>query len=99
MTYILCFNQNKVNDARAILERIYPAHEVESEMSALAASIEAEKADEAAMGENLIARLKGAFKNTVVRRGLYAGITVQVQDLTDIIALPQIHVDVDLHQE
>ncbi|OMO76936.1 Sugar/inositol transporter [Corchorus capsularis] len=36
------------------------------------------QADEEAIGENIIARLKGAFGNKVVRRGLYAGVTVQV---------------------
>ncbi|EEF34614.1 sugar transporter, putative [Ricinus communis] len=72
------YRQNKIDEARAILEKIYPSDEVEKEMSALAKSTEAEKADEAVIDENLISKLKGAFKNTVVRRGLYAGITVQV---------------------
>ncbi|KAB5551542.1 hypothetical protein DKX38_008853 [Salix brachista] len=72
------YRKNRVDEARAILERIYPAHEVENELNALKFSVEAEKADEAAIGEGMIAKVKGAFKNKVVRRGLYAGITVQV---------------------
>ncbi|CAN4126972.1 unnamed protein product [Withania somnifera] len=60
------YRANKKDEARAILEKIYPAHEVEDEMKALEASIETEKADE------------DAWCNRVVRRGLYAGITVQV---------------------
>lgn len=70
--------QNKVEEARAILQRIYPDDEVEMEMKALASSVEAEKADEAALGDDIFSKVKGAFSNTVVRRGLYAGITVQV---------------------
>lgn len=47
-------------------------------MIALRNSIEAEKADEQAIGDNFIAKMKGALRNVVVRRGLYAGVTVQV---------------------
>lgn len=47
-------------------------------MRALEESIEAEKADETVIGESIFAKVKGAFSNPVVRRGLYAGITVQV---------------------
>lgn len=72
------YRRDKVDEARAILEKIYPAHEVEFEMAALKQSVEAEKADEGAVGEDMISKVKGALNNTVVRRGLYAGITVQV---------------------
>lgn len=72
------FDQNKVDEARAILEKIYPANEVEIELNALKLSIEHEKAEEASIGESLPAKLKGAFSNKVVRRGLYAGVTCQV---------------------
>lgn len=72
------YRKNRVDEARAILEKIYPAHEVENELNALKLSVEAEKADEAAIGEGMITKVMGAFKNKVVRRGLYAGITVQV---------------------
>lgn len=47
-------------------------------MIALRNSSEAEKADEQAIGDNFIAKMKGALRNVVVRRGLYAGVTVQV---------------------
>ncbi|XP_021902308.1 inositol transporter 4-like [Carica papaya] len=72
------YRKNKVDEARAILERIYPADEVENELSALRSSIEHEKEEEASIGESLGAKLKGAFGNKVVRRGLYAGVTCQV---------------------
>ncbi|KAL0443021.1 UNVERIFIED_CONTAM: Inositol transporter 4 [Sesamum latifolium] len=72
------YRQDKVKEARAILEKIYPADEVEDEMKALQSSIEAEKADEGSMGNSFFAKLKGMWANDVVRRGLYAGITVQV---------------------
>ncbi|KAA3489000.1 inositol transporter 4-like [Gossypium australe] len=72
------YRQNKVEEAKAILEKLYPADEVLEEISALRISVEAEKADEHAIGDSLMQKLKGAFGNVVVRRGLYAGVTVQV---------------------
>ncbi|VVA93422.1 unnamed protein product [Arabis nemorensis] len=72
------YRKDRIAESRAILERIYPADEVEAEMDALKESIEAEKADEAIIGDSFVAKLKGAFANPVVRRGLAAGITVQV---------------------
>ncbi|MBA0721445.1 hypothetical protein Golax_008990 [Gossypium laxum] len=70
---------NKKEEARSILEKIFPANEVDDEMNALKLSVEAEKADEHVIGgDNLMHKLKGALSNVVVRRGLYAGITVQV---------------------
>ncbi|KAJ6870099.1 inositol transporter 4-like [Populus alba x Populus x berolinensis] len=72
------YRKDRVDEARAILEKIYTAHEVEDELNALKLSVDAEKADEAALGEGMIAKVKSALKNRVVRRGLYAGITVQV---------------------
>lgn len=41
-------------------------------------SVEAEKADENVIGNSLKQKVKGALSNVVVRRGLYAGVTVQV---------------------
>lgn len=41
-------------------------------------SIELEKAEEGLTGHSLAQKLKGALSNKVVRRALYAGITVQV---------------------
>ncbi|XP_058196878.1 inositol transporter 4 [Rhododendron vialii] len=72
------YRKNKVDEARAILENIYPAEEVEEEMKALQSSVEAEKAEEDSIGDDIISKVKGAWSNDVVRRGLYAGITVQV---------------------
>ncbi|KAF7119970.1 hypothetical protein RHSIM_Rhsim13G0144000 [Rhododendron simsii] len=72
------YRQNKVDEARDILENIYPAEEVEEEMKALQSSVEAEKAEEDSIGDGIISKVKGAWSNDVVRRGLYAGITVQV---------------------
>ncbi|KAB2060322.1 hypothetical protein ES319_A10G009000v1 [Gossypium barbadense] len=72
------YRKSKVDEAKSILERIYPAEELEDEMNALKISVEAEKADEHALGDSMTQKLKGAFKNVVVRRGLYAGVTVQV---------------------
>ncbi|KAK6139046.1 hypothetical protein DH2020_027213 [Rehmannia glutinosa] len=72
------YRQDKVKEARAILEKIYPANEVEEEMKALQSSIEAEKADDKSLGNDLYSKLKNIWGNDVVRRGLYAGITVQV---------------------
>ncbi|GLT80192.1 hypothetical protein SLA2020_516450 [Shorea laevis] len=72
------YSQNKVEAARDVLEKIYPADEVENELNALQQSLEAEKADEKAIGNNMFAKVKSALSNRVVRTGLYAGITVQV---------------------
>ncbi|CAI9087162.1 OLC1v1021169C3 [Oldenlandia corymbosa var. corymbosa] len=72
------YRKSKVKEARAILEKIYPPNEVEQEMQALQTSVEAEEAELKSTGENFLSRLKGAISNIVVRRGLYAGVTVQV---------------------
>ncbi|CAH9116497.1 unnamed protein product [Cuscuta epithymum] len=72
------YGQDKVEEARTILEKIYPANEVEQELMALHESVVHEKAEAKAIGDNIIAKLRSAWGNTVVRRGLYAGITVQV---------------------
>ncbi|XP_027092947.1 inositol transporter 4-like [Coffea arabica] len=72
------YRENKTDEARKVMEKIYPADEVDEEVKALKASIEAEKAQEGSIGENFFTKLKGAWSNVIVRRGLYAGITVQV---------------------
>ncbi|KAL2475744.1 Inositol transporter 4 [Abeliophyllum distichum] len=72
------YRNDKVKEARAILEKIYPPNEVEEEIKALQSSIEAEKAEEGSIGDGFFSKLKSAWGNVVVRRGLYAGITVQV---------------------
>ncbi|KAI3469228.1 hypothetical protein Pfo_025891 [Paulownia fortunei] len=70
------FLNGKEEEARSILEKIYPAEEVEDEMQSLRTSIEQEKEQ---VGEGgMFGQLKSAWRNDVVRRGLYAGITVQV---------------------
>ncbi|KAH0969942.1 hypothetical protein GBA52_022098 [Prunus armeniaca] len=51
---------------------------VDDELKALHESVEFEKAEEGTAGNGVFGKLKGALSNTVVRRGLYAGITVQV---------------------
>lgn len=60
------------------MEKIYPANELEEEMNLLRQSVESEKAEEGMIGKDMISRLRGAFSNKIVRRGLYAGIAVQV---------------------
>ncbi|KAL2518577.1 Inositol transporter 4 [Abeliophyllum distichum] len=72
------YRNDKIKEARAILEKIYPSNEVEEEIKALQSSIEAEKAEEGSIGDGFFSKLKSAWGNVVVRRGLYAGITVQV---------------------
>ncbi|KAI3459176.1 hypothetical protein Pfo_015839 [Paulownia fortunei] len=68
------------DEARSIMEKIYPAEEVEEELQYLQTSVEQEKNDESYTGEGgMFGQLKSAWRNDVIRRGrLYAGITVQV---------------------
>ncbi|KAL6522934.1 Sugar transporter [Orobanche hederae] len=70
------FRNGKEDEARSILEKIYPAEEVEEEMQSLRSSVEHEKQEGGETG--FFGQFKSAWKNDVVRRGLYAGITVQV---------------------
>ncbi|CAN0910352.1 Inositol transporter 4 [Linum grandiflorum] len=72
------YRENHKEEARAILEKIYPPEEVESEIEALKESVETEKAMDELTGKDMISKLKGALTDPVVRRGLYAGVTVQV---------------------
>ncbi|KAJ1428669.1 Sugar/inositol transporter [Sesbania bispinosa] len=72
------YRQNKEEEARHILSKIYRPGEVEEEMRAMQESIETEKAEEGLMGIVLHRKLRGALASNVVRRALYAGITVQV---------------------
>lgn len=74
---LLNAKQGKEDEARTILERIYPAEEVEHEVQSLLKSIEQEKKEQVGEG-GMLSQLKSAWGNDVVRRGLYAGITVQV---------------------
>ncbi|XP_073030057.1 inositol transporter 4-like isoform X1 [Primulina eburnea] len=72
------FRHGKEDEAKSILEKIYPPEELEYELQALKASIEQEKQGEIPGESGIFSQLKGAWGNDVVRRGLYAGITVQV---------------------
>ncbi|KAL2534884.1 Inositol transporter 4 [Abeliophyllum distichum] len=73
------YRNGKEDEARSIMEKIYPADEVEGEMQTLKTSLEEERAMESSMGKgNMFQKVKQAWGNDVVRRGLYAGITVQV---------------------
>ncbi|CAI0374370.1 unnamed protein product [Linum tenue] len=66
------YRENYVHEAKEILEKLYPEDEVDREIQALRESVESERAMEESIGKD------NAFKNPVVRRGLYAGVTVQV---------------------
>ncbi|KAL3626646.1 Sugar transporter [Castilleja foliolosa] len=70
------FRNGKEEEARSILEKIYPAEEVEDEVQSLRESVEHEKQEVGETG--FFGQLTGAWKNDAVRRALYAGITVQV---------------------
>ncbi|CAN0890851.1 Inositol transporter 4 [Linum grandiflorum] len=72
------YRENYVHEAKEILEKLYPEEEVEREIQALRESVENEKAMEESIGKDTFSKLKGAFSDKVVRRGLYAGVTVQV---------------------
>ncbi|KAK8646329.1 hypothetical protein V6N13_120121 [Hibiscus sabdariffa] len=72
------YRQNKVEEAQTILKKIYPANEVYEVINTLRISVEAAKAEEHVIGDTMMQKLKGAFRNVVVQRGLYAGVTVQV---------------------
>ncbi|KAL9236564.1 hypothetical protein vseg_011216 [Gypsophila vaccaria] len=73
------YRQGRLSEAEEILGRIYKPEEVEEEMSALKQSIEDELAIEGDMSEaSIMTKVKTALGNKVVRRGLAAGVTVQV---------------------
>ncbi|KAH1040940.1 hypothetical protein GYH30_023684 [Glycine max] len=72
------YRQNKEEEAKHILSKIYRPSEVEEEMRAMQESVEAERAEEGLIGHSLAQKLKNVLANDVVRRALYAGITVQV---------------------
>ncbi|RWW07982.1 hypothetical protein GW17_00028610 [Ensete ventricosum] len=69
------FHQRREEEAEAILRKIYPANEVEGEIQALKQSVEAEIQEEGSSEKiNLIKLLK----TKTVRRGLVAGVGLQV---------------------
>ncbi|WCJ28146.1 inositol transporter 4 [Euphorbia peplus] len=72
------YKENKVEEAKKILSRIYPQEDVDEEIRALRESVEADQKLEEHTGTGLMIKLKGAFSDVAIRRALYAGITVQV---------------------
>ncbi|KAF6146861.1 hypothetical protein GIB67_018514 [Kingdonia uniflora] len=73
------FYQDRKEEAATILKKLYPPHEVEAEVEALRLSVEAKIAEEGSIGAgNIFTKIKNAWSNTVVRRGLTAGIGCQV---------------------
>ncbi|KAL3505570.1 hypothetical protein ACH5RR_030952 [Cinchona calisaya] len=73
------YRKGKVDEARSILEKIYPFEEVEGEMLALKSSIDEEKAQEGSTRDgSTSSKVRQALSSPTFRRGLYAGITVQV---------------------
>ncbi|XP_020225527.1 inositol transporter 4 [Cajanus cajan] len=73
------YSQGKEEEAEKILSKIYRPGEVEEEIRAMQESVKLEKEDEEQNGQMSFAKkLKSALTNDVVRRGLYAGVTVQV---------------------
>ncbi|KAJ8620765.1 hypothetical protein MRB53_029294 [Persea americana] len=73
------YRKDRREEASEILRKIYPPHEVEREIEALRLSVEAEIAEEGSLGDgNIFTRIRKAWSNIVVRRGLVAGIGCQV---------------------
>ncbi|RDX70774.1 Inositol transporter 4, partial [Mucuna pruriens] len=73
------YRQGMEEEARGILSRVYCGGEVEEEIRSMKDSVKAEKEEEVLNGKmSLAEKVKCGLRNDVVRRGLYAGITVQV---------------------
>ncbi|CAD6260310.1 unnamed protein product [Miscanthus lutarioriparius] len=73
------YRKGRKEEAAAILQKIYPANEVEQEIDAMRRSVEEEVLLEGSIGEHgLIGKLRKALGSKVVRRGLLAGVIVQV---------------------
>ncbi|KAK4270961.1 hypothetical protein QN277_019724 [Acacia crassicarpa] len=72
------YRERKEDEARQILEKVYYPDEIDDEMKAMQESVTAEKEMEASMGNSTIEKFKRAFSTPAIRRGLYAGIAVQV---------------------
>ncbi|QHO04058.1 probable inositol transporter 2 [Arachis hypogaea] len=69
------FRKGREEDGKSILRKIYPPEEVESEINALKDSVEMEMKDSEASGKVSIITL---LKTKTVRRGLYAGMGLQI---------------------
>ncbi|XP_043723646.1 inositol transporter 4-like isoform X1 [Telopea speciosissima] len=73
------YRKGRKQEAVDILKKIYPSHELDSEVEALRISVENEIAEEGSIGEgNIFTRVRKAWSNVIVRRGLIAGIGCQV---------------------
>lgn len=69
------YRKGRKEEAESILKKIYPPHEVEEEMGALRESVEAEIKEE---GSSEKINFKKLLKTKTVRRGLIAGVGLQV---------------------
>ncbi|XP_058098283.1 probable inositol transporter 2 [Magnolia sinica] len=69
------YRKGRVEEARSILKKIYPPHEVEAEIDALRESVEAEFKEEGSSEKISFIKL---WKTKTVRRGLIAGVGLQV---------------------
>ncbi|KMZ63860.1 Transporter [Zostera marina] len=73
------YRKGREEEATQILRKIYPADKVEEEIEAMRQSVEMEVKEEGAIGEdNILVKIRKAWSNVVVRRGLIAGIICQV---------------------
>jgi SP family myo-inositol transporter-like MFS transporter 13 len=73
------YPQGRKEETAVILRKIYPANEVEQEIESLRKSIDDEILLEGSIGEQgMLGKLKKAFGSKIVRRGLMAGVIVQV---------------------
>lgn len=69
------YRKGREEEANAILRKIYPADEVESEIQDLKESIEKQVKEEGSSEKINLVKL---FKTRTVRRGLYAGVGLQI---------------------
>ncbi|XP_068651001.1 probable inositol transporter 2 [Aristolochia californica] len=72
------YRKGRTEEAENILAKIYPSHELDREIVALGESVESEVVEEDPNKENIITRVRQAWGNPVVRRGLYAGVGLQI---------------------
>jgi len=72
---MLTEKQGKEEEAKEILRKIYPPQDVEDEIIALKESVEMETKDDSSSNKVSIIKL---LKTKTVRRGLYAGVGLQI---------------------
>ncbi|KAJ1288442.1 hypothetical protein BS78_02G089200 [Paspalum vaginatum] len=73
------YRKDRKREAEEIMRKVYPPEEVDAEIEALRASVEADMAQERSLGgAGLAGTLRKAFGSVVVRRGLTAGVLCQV---------------------